>query len=71
MDAIVNFVLATFVSAAVVCPRSPLENGETQYTSTRTTIAVNAACVEIKCHGDFPVWSNRKYAEAHEAHYWS
>ena len=71
MDAIVNLVLATSVSAMVVYSWLSPEYDEREYTSIRDTIAVNAACVEIKCHGDFPVSSNRKYAEAHEAHHWS
>ena len=71
MDAIVNLVLATSVSAVLVYSWLPPETDETQPASIRDTIAVNATCVAIKCHGDFPVSSNRKYAEAHEAHHWS
>ena len=71
MDAIVNFVLATSVSAVLVYSWLPLETDEIEPESIRDTVAVNATCVEIKCHGDFPVSSNRKYAEAHEAHHWS
>ena len=71
MDAIVNLVLATSVSAVIVCPWSPPENDEAEYTSIPDTMAVNATCTKIKCLGDFPVSSNRKYAEAHEAHHWS
>ena len=71
MDAIVNLVLATSVSAVLVYSWLPPETDETQPASIRDTIAVNATCVEIKCHGDFPVSSNRKYAKAHEAHHWS
>lgn len=71
MDAIVNFVLATSVSVVVVCLWSPPNDCETEPTLMRKTIAVNAICAKIKCLGDFPVSSNRKYAEAHEVHLWS
>jgi len=64
MDAIVNFVLATSVSAMVVCSWLPPEYYEREYTSIRDTVAVKAICTRIKCHGDFPVSSTRQYAEA-------
>jgi hypothetical protein len=64
MDAIVNFVLATSVSAMVVCSWLPPEYDEMEYTSIRDTVAVKAICTRIKCQGDFPVSSIRQYADA-------
>jgi hypothetical protein len=68
MDAIVNFVLATSVSAAIgYSGLSPAIN-QAESTSNSDTIALKADCLKIKCHGDFPVSSTRRYAEAkHDA----
>ena len=63
MDAIVNLVLATSVSAAIVYTWLPPEIDETGPSSIRDAITVNAICVKIKCHGDFPMSSTRRYAE--------
>ena len=71
MVAIVNLVLATSVSAVIVYSWLPPAINHTESTPIRDAIAVNETCTKIKCHGDFPVSSNRKYAEAHEAHHWS
>ena len=71
MDAIVNLILATSISAVVVPYGLLAAINETESTSIRDTIAMNAICAKIKCLGDFPVSSNRKYAETHEAHHWS
>lgn len=68
MDAIVNLVLASAVSAAIAHPGFQTAFNETESASIRDTIAVNAICTKIKCHGDFPVSSTRRYAEAkHDA----
>ena len=71
MDAIVNLVLATSICAVVVHYGLLPAINQPESTSIRDTIAANAICAKIKCLGDFPVSSNRKYAEAHEAHNWS
>ncbi len=72
MDAIVNLVLATCVSAVIVHSWLTPAIDDTESTSNREPIAANAICTTvIKCHGDFPESSNRKYAEAPEAHHWS
>lgn len=63
MDAVVNFVLATSVWAAVGLSALPRTINQTESTSIRETMTVNAICVKIKCHGDFPVSSSRRYAE--------
>jgi hypothetical protein len=68
MDAIVNFVLASSVSAAIGYSWLQPAINQTDSTSIRDTIAVNVTCTKIKCHGDFPVSSTRRYAEAkHDA----
>jgi hypothetical protein len=68
MDAIVNLVLATSVSAVLVYSWLPPVIDETEPASIRETMAVTAICVKIKCRGDFPVSSTRRYAEAeHDA----
>lgn len=68
MDAIVNLVLATSVSAVLVYSWLPPETDEIESASIRETTAANAICVKIKCHGDFPVSPTRRYAEAkHDA----
>jgi hypothetical protein len=64
MNAIVNFVLATSIWAAVGHSGLPPAINQTESTSIRDTIAVNANCTKIKCHGDFPVSSTRRYAQA-------
>jgi hypothetical protein len=72
MDAFVNLVLATSVSAVIVHSWLPPAIDESESTSNREPIAATATCTTvIKCHGDFPVPSNRKYAEVPEAHHWS
>jgi hypothetical protein len=63
MDGIVNFVLATSASAVLVYSWLPPVIDETESTSIWNTMAVNATCTKIKCHGDFPVTSTRRYAE--------
>lgn len=68
MDAIVNIVLATSVSAVIAHSGLAPTIDQTESTSIRDTIAVNTFCLKIKCHGDFPVSSTRRYAEAkHDA----
>lgn len=68
MDAIINLVLATSVSAAIGYSWWQPATNQTESTLIRDTIAVNANCTKIKCHGDFPVSSTRRYAEVkHDA----
>ena len=68
MDAIVNLVLATSVWAAVGYSGLPPAINQTESTPIRDPIAANATCTKIKCQGDFPVSSTRRYAEAkHDA----
>ena len=43
---------------------------QTELFPTREALTIEAQCPS-NCQGDFPVSSNRKYAEAHEAHHWS
>jgi hypothetical protein len=69
MDAIVYLVLVTSICATVAYSGLLPTISQTESTSIRDTIDVNAICVKIKCLGDFPVLSNRKYAEALEAHH--
>ena len=70
MDAIVNLVLATSVSAAIAYSGLPPTINQTESTSIRDPIAMNAICTKIKCYGDFPVSSTRRYAEAEQdGHY--
>ena len=64
MDAILTVVLATSVSAAVGFSGLPSAINQTESTPIRDPIAVNETCTKIKCHGDFPVSSTRRYAEA-------
>ena len=71
MHAMANLVLVTSIWATLEHSELPSPMNQAELTMIRDTIAVNATCVEIKCHGDFPLSSNRKYAEAHEAHHWS
>jgi hypothetical protein len=63
MGAIVNLVLAASVSAVFVYSWLPPVIDETESTSIWNTMAVDAACTKIKCHGDFPVSHTRRYAE--------
>ena len=71
MDAIVNLFLATSICTVVVHYGVLPTINQTESISLRNTTAVNAICAEIKYQGDFPMSTNRKYAESHEAHYWS
>jgi len=64
MDAIVNLVLATSIWAAVGHSGLPPGINQIEPNSIGDTIAVNANCTKIKCHGDFPISSTRRYAEA-------
>lgn len=64
MDAVVNFVLATSVWAAVGLSVLLPTINQSEATSIRDTIAANATCTKIKCHGDFPTSSTRRYAQA-------
>ena len=64
MDAIVNLVLATSISAAIIYSGLPPAIDETEPTSIRETMAVSAICVKIRCHGDFPASFTRRYAES-------
>ena len=70
MHAIVNLVLVTSICAAVAHSGLLPTINQTESTSIRDTIAVNAICTKIKCHGDFPISSTRRYAEAkQDGHY--
>ena len=70
MDAGVNVVLATSIWAAVGHSGLPPAINQPESTWIRDTNAVNANCTKIKCQGDFPVSSNRRYAEAkQDGHY--
>lgn len=70
MVAIVNLVLATSVSAVIVYSWLPPAINQTESTPIRDAIAVNETCTKIKCQGDFPVTSSRRYAEAkQDVHY--
>ena len=71
MHAIVNLVLVTSICGAIANSGLTPSIDQIESTSNREPIGANASCTMIKCHGDFPVSSNRKYAEAHEAHHWS
>jgi hypothetical protein len=64
MDAIVNVVLATSIWATLGHSGLPPAINQIESTPIRDPIAVNETCTKIKCHGDFPVSSTRRYAEA-------
>lgn len=70
MDAGVNLVLATSIWAAVGHSGLPPAINQIELNSIADTIAVIANCTNIKCHGDFPISSTRRYAEAKQnGHY--
>jgi len=64
MNAIDYLILAISVSAVIAYSGLAPAINETGATSIRDTFAANAICTKIKCHGDFPVSSSRRYAEA-------
>ncbi len=64
MNAIDYLFLAISVSAVVAISGLLPATNEIESTSIRDTFAANAICTKIKCHGDFPVSSSRRYAEA-------
>jgi len=64
MNATVNLVLASSVWAAIGFPVQLPAAIQTQPGSTQEAVVSEANCGVIKCQGDFPVSSNRKYAEA-------
>ena len=64
MNATVNLVLAISVWAAIGFPIELPAANQTQPNSTQEAVIFEANCAVIKCQGDFPVSSNRKYAEA-------
>ena len=64
MNATVNLVFATTAWAAIGFPVQLPAAYQTRPDSTREAVVFEADCAVIKCQGDFPVSSNRKYAEA-------
>ena len=64
MNATVNLVFATTAWAAIGFLAQLATAKQTQTNSTQEAAFFEANCVTIKCQGDFPVSSNRKYAEA-------
>jgi len=68
MDETERLFLATLASAAIAYSGLSPAINQAESTSNSDTIALKADCLKIKCHGDFPVSSTRRYAEAkHDA----
>ena len=63
MNAIDYVFIAISVSAVIAYSGLLPAINETESTSIRDTFAVNEICTKIKCQGDFPVSSTRRYAE--------
>jgi len=64
VNATVNFVLASSVWAAIGFSATFPAANQTQPNSAQEAVSFEVNCVAIKCQGDFPVSSNRKYADA-------
>ena len=64
MNATVNLVLAICGWTAIAFPVQLPAANQTQPNLTRAAVVSEANCALTKCQGDFPVSSNRKYAEA-------
>ena len=64
MNAIDYLFLAISVSAVIAYSGLLPAINETESKSIRDSFAVNEICTKIKCQGDFPVSSARRYAEA-------
>jgi hypothetical protein len=70
VDASVNLFLATSIWAAVGHSGLPPAINQIEPQSIADTIAVIANWTTIKCQGDFPTSSTRRYAEANQdGHY--
>ena len=65
-----NMFIATVICAAVGILVLPLAIDQTELNPTPEARTVEAQCPS-NCQGDFPVSSERKYAQTHEAHHWS
>ena len=63
MNATVNLVLAISAWAAIGFPVQLATANQTQTNSTQEAAFLETNCAVIKCQGDFPVLSTRKYAE--------
>ena len=64
MNAIDYVFIVISVSAVIAYTGLLPAINETESTSIRDTFAVNEICTKIKCQGDFPVSSTRRYAES-------
>ncbi|MBI3530521.1 MAG: hypothetical protein HY067_21450 [Betaproteobacteria bacterium] len=65
-----NIFITSVIWVTVGASIPSLAIDQTELFPTREAGTVEAQCPS-NCQGDFPVSSNRKYAEAHEAHHWS
>ena len=65
-----NIFVTSVIWATVEATVPSLAIDPTELFSNREVLTVESPCPS-NCQGDFPVSSNRKYADAHEAHHWS
>ena len=59
MNNFVTFAILITIGSSV----ASLAIDEAELIATREALVVDAQCTHVKCHGDFPVLTNRKYAE--------
>ena len=65
-----NIFIASVIWLTVGSSVPSLAIDQTELFPTREVLTPEAQCPS-NCQGDFPVASNRKYAQAREAHHWS
>ena len=65
-----NIFIATVIWATVGSSVPSIAIDQTELFPTREAATVEAQCPS-NFQGDFPVSSERKYAQTHEAHHWS
>lgn len=65
-----NIFIASVIWVTVGSSVPSLAIDQPELFPAREALTIEAQCPS-NCQGDFPVSSNRRYAEAHEAHHWS